>query len=153
MKLPEPISFQLRSSRATLGRAGTEEYFSVVLCTANLGASNIRPGHDKLKHCFIEFRDCRGRVLSSYAHGPSGMSGEPYPHVSSVQRYPVAVVTADERQRLEHAVQERGAQPYRWGKNDCCSTLISAVQTDAGVSIPTPIAQAASDIRHSPPLA
>ena len=156
MKLPRMtagIVPQMGALRARVGRPSAvgEPRYDLLGCTANLGASDRRPGHPTLKHCFAKLRSEAGSDEETLAHGRSGLTEEPYPDVDSVRcRVQARGLTQAQRDRFVAAFAECAGRPYAWGVDDCCSCVETAVRQGLGEEPSDLIRAASRGLRSSP---
>lgn len=124
--------------------------FQLHLCTANLGATSRSSGHPKLKHCYAMVTDGTGAIRESWSMGRQGVSEESHPNVPSTHCETVAQnISLEQIDQFSSAFHRCGDRPYKWGENDCCSSVSYAAQSIPGLSLPNFIQKAQSDIALS----
>lgn len=120
-------------------------------CTINLGATDDEPGHPRLKHCLVEVRDGRGRLLRRLSIGREGLGAEAYAHVASRRCGEQATsMSALELGRFERALRGCAEAGYLWGERDCCSCIERAFARGLGLDAPDLIRTAAADLAAVP---
>jgi len=126
--------------------------YRLSLCTAPLYATDRKPGHPRLKHCFARIEDADG-AAEYWGYGRNGLAPEPYPDQPSVQCW-ARPQPLNERQRavFMQALAETLREGYQWGHNDCCSGLLAAHRQAFAEDAPPAISEAARDLAASPEL-
>jgi hypothetical protein len=123
----------------------------VEICTSNLGATQSSAGDSILRHCFVKITNDVGDAVKTLAFGPGGVSSEPYPDVASVQCHVhLAGLSADDIRRVQRLFNDCADRGYAWGKNNCCSCAIEAVERAFDLQAHPAVRMAAKMIQQSP---
>ncbi len=158
MKLPKALVNQEIQTvkKGTLVACGQRQSkegrgYRIHICTANLGASSQESGHSFLKHCYAKIENPQGEIIRTLSYGRHGVGSESYPELQSTHcEIQADHLSAQEADLFISEYERYGAQPYRWGSNDCCSLLVKTAQSALKRSPHHHIRKAAQDLRNSP---
>lgn len=149
--LPRIALRTIRGSAADAGSA-TGYPYRLSYCTSPLYATDLRPGHAWLKHCFMRIENADGDV-EHWAIGRSGLVREPYPYTPFTRCWPAPKnLSGQQRSALLGALAERQTLGYSWGDNNCCSALVTAHRQALGGEPPWTIGDAARALATSPEI-